>query len=266
MASRAQDHKDVVRQEFTRVAETFAFTAGIVDPEKVARLIQAVNPAPDARVLEVAAGPGYPSLGFAAVCREVIAMDLTPALLEIGERLRRERGLENLRYQVGDAEHIPFGADQLDVVLCRFAFHHFPNPGRVLGEMARVCRPAGKVAIEDLVVSEHPQRAAYHNRMHALRDASHAQIWPVSELLRLFAASGLEVEQVQTNEPLQPLERWLASAQTPPEREQAIREMIERDLAQDLTVLRPYRQDGQVFFIERTVTIVGRKLARAAGE
>ena len=38
----------------------------MADPDRVARLVEAVDPAPDARVLDVASGPGYVALGFAA--------------------------------------------------------------------------------------------------------------------------------------------------------------------------------------------------------
>ncbi|MCC7106093.1 MAG: methyltransferase domain-containing protein, partial [Chloroflexi bacterium] len=99
MVAGGSDHKETVRSEFTRAAAAFAASANIADPAGVARLIEAVKPGADARVLEVACGPGYVAVGFATACREVVALDLTPALLEIGEARRRERGLDNLRFQ-----------------------------------------------------------------------------------------------------------------------------------------------------------------------
>ena len=260
MSSTTPDHKEVVREEFTRQAAAYAANASIADPERIARLVQTVNPRPEARVLEVATGPGYVAMGFAAVCREVVGVDLTAAPLAIAERTRQERGLNNLLFQPGDADHLPFADGEFDVVVCRFAFHHFEDPPRVLHEMARVCRPQGTVVVEDLVVSEHSDRAAYHNRFENLRDPSHTRAYPLSGLLTLFAATGLEMENVRLDALTPALERWLANAQTSPDRAAEVRALVERDEAEDLSGTRPFRQNGELHFIQRTATVVGRKL------
>ena len=44
-----------------------------------------------------------------------------------------------------------FAHGEFDVVVCRYAFHHFAEPPHVLSEMVRVCAPQGTVAIEDLI-------------------------------------------------------------------------------------------------------------------
>lgn len=260
MSSTAPDHKAVVREEFTKQANAYAGNASIADPERVARLVRAVNPDPAARVLEVATGPGYVALGFAPVCREVIGIDLTEAPLAIAERTRQERGLANARFQTGDADNLPFEDESFDVVVCRYAFHHFEEPPRVLAEMARVCRTGGTVAVEDLVVSENPERAAYHNRFENLRDPSHTRGYPLSALLGLFAANRLEVENVAMDRLDQNLERWLANAQTPPDQADTVRGLVADDEARDLSGTRPFRQGGDVFFTQRTAAVVGRKL------
>ncbi len=116
-------------------------------------------------MLEVATGPGHVAMAFAKVAREVIGVDLTEAPLKIAERMRAERGLHNVSFRQADVEaRLPFDDNEFDVVVCRFAVHHFENPAVVIGEMARVCRVDGTVAIEDLISSEHPVRAEYYNR------------------------------------------------------------------------------------------------------
>jgi ubiquinone/menaquinone biosynthesis C-methylase UbiE len=162
-------HNDRVREEFTRQADEYAQAPLIRDPERIERLVRAVNPAADARVLEIATGPGHVAMAFARVAREVVGIDLTDAPLEIAERARREHGLANLSFRRGDAERLPFGDGEFDVVVCRFAVHHFEHPDRMLAEMSRVCRTGGTVAIEDLIASEDPERAGYHNRFERLR-------------------------------------------------------------------------------------------------
>ena len=57
-ASKAR-HKDLVREEFTRQANEYAAAPAIRDLDHIEKLVRAVGPSPDARVLEVATGPGH---------------------------------------------------------------------------------------------------------------------------------------------------------------------------------------------------------------
>lgn len=255
------DHQAVIREAFTRQAAAFAANPTVSDPERVARLVRAVDPHPESRILEVATGPGYVALGLATVCREVVGVDLTAAPLAIAEGMRRERGLTNVRFQEADAERLPFENADFDAVVCRLAFHHFGDPARVLDEMVRVCRPGGRVAVEDLVVSEHPTRAAYQNRFEHLRDPSHTRAFSLSALLAAFSGAGLEVEGVQTWELVQVVERWLANAQTPAGAAAEVRRLIEADGASDLSGARPFRRDPDGWcFRHRNAIVAGRRL------
>ena len=255
-------HKAIVQESFTRQAEVYAVTPTVADPARIERLVEAVDPASESRLLEVACGPGLLALAFAKRCREVIGLDLTDAPLAIAEKNRRERGLANVRFQRGDADRLPFAESEFDVVVCRFAFHHFEEPGRVLREMARVCCPQGKVVVEDLVSSEHRARGDYQNRFERLRDPSHTRALAPTELIGLFTAAGLEPNRLYSDELVQNLERWLANCQTPPARAAEVRAMIERDGREDLSGTRPYLQETQWFFRQPTLAVVARKLAR----
>lgn len=250
-------HKDVVQQEFTRQADAYAVAPSVSDPERIARLIAAVAPAPGARVLDVACGPGFLALAFASVCREAVGVDLTEAPLAIAERNRKERGLTNVRFERADADRLSFADREFDVAVCRFALHHMEDPGCVVREIARVCR--GTVAIEDLVTSEHSDRAAYQNQVERLRDPSHTRALPPSELIGLFTAAGLDIQSLYSGEAVQTVDLWLANSQTPAERATEVRSLLERDARQDLSDMEPYQRDGQWFFRHRTLAVVARR-------
>ncbi|HLI78838.1 MAG TPA: class I SAM-dependent methyltransferase [Candidatus Binataceae bacterium] len=254
-------HKDLVREEFTRQADDYAAAPMIRDADHIEKLINIVAPRSDARVLEIATGPGHVAMAFAKVAREVIGVDLTDAPLKIAERMRAERGLHNVSFRQGDVEaRLPFGDNEFDAVVCRFAVHHFENPAVVIAEMARVCRADGTVAIEDLISSEHPARAEYYNRFERLRDTSHTRALPLSELLKTMASAGLEIMRFESSAMKNPVDRWFVSAQTTPEREAEARAMIERDVLEDLSGVRPARIDGELFFTHRIAIVTARKL------
>jgi ubiquinone/menaquinone biosynthesis C-methylase UbiE len=253
-------HDAVVRREFTRQATDYAASPTISDGGRIERLIEAVRPPPDARVLEIATGPGYVAMGFAGVCREVVGVDVTDAMIAIARQTAAARGLTNIRFEAGNAGALAFDEATFDVVLCRYAFHHFEQPDRVLSEMVRVCRPGGTVAVEDAIVSEHSERAAYQNRFENLCDPSHTRALPLSALIGAFAACGLEVERVTTSHVALEVEQWMAVAKTPPDRAVEVRSMIERDERDDLSGTRPFHRNGALYFRSRIATVVGRKL------
>ena len=256
----APDHKLLVQQAFTSQAAAYAANPAIADTERLERLVRAVAPRPTDRVLEVATGPGFVALAFAAHCQEVVGVDLTAAPLAIAEQRRRERGLDNVRFEVGDAEALGYADAAFEVAVCRFAFHHFADPAGVLREMARVCRAGGAVAIEDLIVSEREERAAYQNTIERLRDPSHTRAFSLGQLLALFTAAGLDVAMVYTGTLQQQVERWLANAKTPPAQAAEVRRLIEDDAARDLPGMRPLGEGGTLLLLQRTVTVIGRKL------
>jgi ubiquinone/menaquinone biosynthesis C-methylase UbiE len=260
MSSPSADHNAIVRQAFTQQAQAYAATPTIADPSRLNRLIQAVHPQPGDRVLDVATGPGYVAMAFAQAGCEVIGIDLTEAPLALAEQMRHERGLTNLRFRFGDAEHLPFEEQTFDIVVSRFALHHCLDPRLVLAEMTRVCRIQGIVAVEDLVVSEYPRRAAYQNSFEQLRDPSHTRALPISEFLALFTSCDLEVEQVYTDDLVPAVEAWLARAQTPAEQAAMVRDLITQDELNDLSGARPFHRDGEMYFHQRTAAFVGRKL------
>jgi ubiquinone/menaquinone biosynthesis C-methylase UbiE len=254
------DHNAVVREEFTRQADAYAAAPVITDADRLARLVRAINPQAHQRAVEVATGPGYVAMALAARCREVIGLDLTAAPIAIAERTSRERNIRNVRFQIGDAGHLPFTDGEFDIAVCRFAFHHFERPEAVLAEMARVTRAGGMVAIEDLFASEYPERAAYMNHIERLRDHSHTTALTPAALIALTAKIGLEIESMHSDRLVVDMEGWLRTAQTGEADAREVRRLLADDQDRNLSGMLPHEQDGAMKFIQRTIAIVARKL------
>jgi ubiquinone/menaquinone biosynthesis C-methylase UbiE len=100
----------------------------------------------DERVLDVAAGNGNATLAAARRGCRVVSTDYVPGLLDRGaERARAER-LE-VDFQVADAEALPFEDASFDAVLSTFGVMFAPDQPRAATEMARVCRPGGRIGL-----------------------------------------------------------------------------------------------------------------------
>ena len=93
-------------------------------------LVEAAGIQRHTRVLDVAAGSGNVALPAARLGAEVVASDLTPALLAEGKRQAIAEGLD-LDWREGDAEDLPFASNAFDIVTScvgvMFAPHHQGN-------------------------------------------------------------------------------------------------------------------------------------------
>src|SRR5271170_3598806 len=84
---------------------------------------------------------------------------------------------------------------------------------------------------------------------------------PLSELVTLIASARIEIESFHADQLTPDVETWLAVTQTRPEVADRVREHLERDRVNDLSGLSPFLHEGRMFFTQRTVAIVGRKLS-----
>jgi SAM-dependent methyltransferase len=109
-------------------------------------LVQACGVGAGDRVLDVAAGSGNAAIPAARTGASVVACDLTPELLEAGQREAARLGV-NLRWQAGDAENLPFGDGEFDTVVSCLGVMFAPYHQASADELIRVCRPGGTIGL-----------------------------------------------------------------------------------------------------------------------
>ncbi len=98
-------------------------------------------------VLDFGAGTCWSTRFLAQMGHAVVAMDVSPAALDIGRELFRQVPVAGHhvppRFVVFDGHHFDLPDASVDRIVCLNAFHHVPNPADVLKEMGRVLRPGG---------------------------------------------------------------------------------------------------------------------------
>jgi SAM-dependent methyltransferase len=107
-------------------------------------LVEACGISKGQRVLDVAAGTGNVAIRAAEAGATVVASDVTPENFESGRREARSRGVE-LDWIEADAEALPFGDGEFDVVTTCFGAMFAPNHQAVADEFLRVCWPGGTI-------------------------------------------------------------------------------------------------------------------------
>lgn len=250
------DQLSRIQQQFTRTADVYARMRQTTDERGLDALVALCEPAASARALDVACGPGFLTLALARRCSEATGFDATDAFLQLAREEAERRGLRNVRFQQGDAEQLPFEDACFELVTCRAAFHHFPGPGRVLAEMARVAAPGGRILVADLLGSEKPEQAELHDRIERLCDPTHERALPASELGRLFAEAGLAAARDIRSSLDYDLDEWIAHG-APGDAERAeILSLMESCLDGDRAGLNVRREHGQLRFSHRTAAFV----------
>jgi SAM-dependent methyltransferase len=101
---------------------------------------------PGTRVLDVACGTGNTAIPAARSGGVVTGVDIAPNLLEQARKRAAPEHLE-IRFEEGDAEELPVGDHEFDVVLTMFGAMFAPRPERVAAELIRACDRGGLIAM-----------------------------------------------------------------------------------------------------------------------
>lgn len=116
------------------------------------RTVRIVRPTGDAPILDVCTGTGDLAFAFSRASggeAPVVGADFCPEMLRIAEQKKRQRRLDDdrLRFVEADTQRLPFDDDHFQIVSVAFGLRNVADTDRGLSEMARVCRPGGKVAV-----------------------------------------------------------------------------------------------------------------------
>ncbi|WP_353116058.1 class I SAM-dependent methyltransferase [Microbacterium sp.] len=129
-------HESVLRSHSTRtIANSAAYLAEHLTP--------------DARLLDVGAGPGTITVDFAGRVAHVTATEIDEQALSLSRGLAAERGVRNIDFSVEDVHALGFADGSFDVVHAHQVLQHVADPVQALREMRRVTKPGGIVAVRD---------------------------------------------------------------------------------------------------------------------
>jgi len=130
-----EKHRDVIRAMFDPITQALIEEAHIVAGQSV---------------LDVAGGPGEPSLTIAnlvGLSGLVVCTDGVAEMVAAAERAGQRLGRKNMRFQQCTAESLPFDSNSFDTVISRLGVMFFPDPVAGLREMLRVIKAGGAISL-----------------------------------------------------------------------------------------------------------------------
>ena len=197
----SSEHDAVVRRSFERQVGLFAGDDSPFARRPASPLAWLEPLDGDMIVLDVACGAAHAAEQAAPHVRQVVGVDLTPSLLDLGRDRLHAAGIDNVLLQEGNAADLAFVDASFDLVICRGALHHFPHPDQAIAEMARVCRPGGRVVVSDMVAPSPDERAAF-DEVHRQLDPSHAGVLLEGEIADLLRSTVGPLSYGETTEPV----------------------------------------------------------------
>jgi SAM-dependent methyltransferase len=117
---------------------------GIAD--SIEHCVMRLRPQPGERILDLSTGTGWTSRVVARRGAKVIGADIARDLLDAARANAEAAGLP-IEYQLGDAESLPFEDGAFDAVVSTCGVMFASRPEAAAGELARVCRRGGRIAL-----------------------------------------------------------------------------------------------------------------------
>ncbi|HEY9730616.1 MAG TPA: bifunctional demethylmenaquinone methyltransferase/2-methoxy-6-polyprenyl-1,4-benzoquinol methylase UbiE [Drouetiella sp.] len=215
----AEEKAEYVLRQFDRIAQRYdltndAISMGMHHAWKQ-RAVSELRLKPDGSYLDVCCGTGDLTLKIAeklSAQGKVDGLDFSPKMLAVASQRRSKHakpGSCEIKFQEGDALHLPFATDTFDGAIVSFGLRNVTDYQRGIDEMARVVKPGGNVINLDLGKSKVPifaQLFAFYFRQivpligHVLQSDKQAYTYlPVSNsaypdpegISQIFRAAGL---------------------------------------------------------------------------
>lgn len=142
--------KDYARAYFDELAGRFGkdYVPGRSWKALAEALIKSLN---YRHVADLGAGEGTLSQLLAQKAETVIAVDLSPKMVEYAQSIANTNGLHNLEFRIGDIESPPIDHSSIDLAILSQALHHAENPQRAVTAAYQILKPGGRIIILDLL-------------------------------------------------------------------------------------------------------------------
>jgi len=146
--------RSAVLNVYRRMAPVYDWVFGPILERGRRSAVRALDALPGERVLEVGVGTGL-SLPHWPASARVTGIDLSSSMLLRAERRRRRRNLAHVELSEMDAQAMTFPDDHFDKVAAMYVVSVADNLDALLGEMLRVCKPGGRIAIVNHFANGH---------------------------------------------------------------------------------------------------------------
>lgn len=254
------------------ILEHYQRVAGL-PPSEIARpserelrdLVRLTEPLGDERLLDVGTGTGSVALAFAPHVASVLAVDLSPAMLEQAEAARAAAGVMNVHFRLGEIDVLSLPETSFDIITCHDLLQYATNLNDLLTLLRRLLATKGRLLIDEPVASEDPVKRATLNAIAIRRDSAVVRIWSAREIEAALHAAGLRWLKGERYSVNRGLDEWLSQAAADEVTWSAVTSMLEAGVDADAAGLNSRRgRDGAIIFTESRIRLLAESQAQPA--
>jgi phosphatidylethanolamine/phosphatidyl-N-methylethanolamine N-methyltransferase len=144
-----------VRSAYERWAPVYDEVFGACFRSGQRRAVETLASGPGERILEVGIGTGL-TLPLWHRQSEVTGIDVSEPMLHRARRVRRSRGLSNVKLRLLDAQATDYADNHFDKIAALYVLSVAPSAPALLKEMRRICKPSGRIVIVNHFAHPHP--------------------------------------------------------------------------------------------------------------
>lgn len=183
------------KENFNRILDNKKYAGIIKDDNHLSLLLGLVNDGKYNKILDIGTGTGYLAFPLAEQfpTASVCGIDIADVIVEKNNVTVKEKGISNLSFQAFDGINYPFSDESVDLIVTRYAFHHFPDVLNAIQQMSKILVKGGKVLVSDPMRNECDDNRIIDSFMRVKKDG-HIQFYSSNELDELFTDNGFSKE------------------------------------------------------------------------
>ena len=212
----ASQRKQMIRQAFDTVAQTYDHPSLAFFPQTAQRMVQYLQLDSAAHLLDLCTGTGAVAIEAAKVLGNgrVTGIDLSEGMLAQARQKAERQQLDNIEFIQADLDHLDFPSHHFDVIPSSFGLFFMDDMQAVLVRMMDMLKPGGKIAISSFVdTAFSPMSDLFLSRYEAfgreVPPLSWKRIATEQSIRDLFGAAGMHAVDLHA----EPLGCYMQSAQ-----------------------------------------------------
>lgn len=185
------------KNEFERsFSESNFYNKQTQDEEHLRMIMEALPITPGMKILDLGTGSGYLSFSLAEAYRdvEIVGLDIVENALQRNREKAEEGSFTNLSFVAYDGVEFPFADAAFDMVVTRYALHHFPMIEKTFAEIGRILKNDKMLFLSDPTPNDDDTYRFVDAYMQMKKDG-HMKFYTKSEWEDLAESIGLKSEK-----------------------------------------------------------------------